>query len=247
LRERQLLWDGCVNVRDLGGLPLEDGGETSFGSVVRADSIRQLSDDGWASLVDYGIRRVVDLRFHVELAADPPRELPIDVVHIPLLPDPGDELWTEVDALGARIADPVERTRQVYVRFLEHGRAQFGRAASAVAATDGGAVVHCMGGKDRTGLVCALLLRLAGVGAEAIADDYGLSERNLAAGAERWIAAAGTDEEREWRRRVSVGPAEAMGGVLAAIEERYGGADGYLRAAGVDDEALAALRARLRE
>ena len=48
-------WDGCVNVRDLGGLPLEGGGETAFGVVVRADSIRSLSDEGWQALVDYGV------------------------------------------------------------------------------------------------------------------------------------------------------------------------------------------------
>src|SRR5205823_5974074 len=114
-------------------------------------------------------------------------------------------------------------------------------------AADGAVVVHCMGGKDRTGLVCALLLRLAGVAADAIADDYALSERNLAAGAGRWIAEASTDTDRDWRRRVSAGPAEAMAGVLAALDERYGGAEHYLRAAGVEDGAIAALRSRLRE
>jgi protein-tyrosine phosphatase len=235
-------------VRDLGGLPLEDGGETRFGSVVRADSVRQLSDAGWTALVDYGVRTVVDLRWDVERAVDPPRELPIDVVHIPLLPDPGHAMWTEVEALGAALADPVERTREVYLAFLEHARPRFGEAAAAVArASDGAVVVHCMGGKDRTGLVCALALRVAGVGEAAIADDYGLSERNLAAGVERWVSEASTDEERDWRRRVSSGPTEAMAEVLAALDERYGGAEGYLGAAGVDDDARAALRARLRD
>ena len=83
LQPRDLVWDGCLNVRELGGLPTGDGGETRFGAVVRADSVRQLSDDGWQALVDHGIRTVVDLRGHDERAEDPPAELPVEVVHVP--------------------------------------------------------------------------------------------------------------------------------------------------------------------
>ena len=82
--ERILRWDGCVNVRDLGGLPLEGGGETAFGVVVRADSIRSLTDDGWQALVDYGVRMAVDLRSDFDAANDPPGDLPIEVVRIPV-------------------------------------------------------------------------------------------------------------------------------------------------------------------
>ena len=71
-RSRDLVWDGLLNVRDLGGHPTEDGGETKFDSVVRADSVRQLSEDGWRALVDYGMKTVVDLRTNEELEADPP-------------------------------------------------------------------------------------------------------------------------------------------------------------------------------
>jgi hypothetical protein len=55
-RERVLAWDGCINVRDLGGLPTEDGRETRFGIVVRADAIRGLTDKGLKALADYGVR-----------------------------------------------------------------------------------------------------------------------------------------------------------------------------------------------
>ncbi|HEY6017128.1 MAG TPA: tyrosine-protein phosphatase, partial [Gaiellaceae bacterium] len=82
---RVLAWDGCVNVRDLGGLPLEDGGETAYRVVVRSDSVRTLTDAGWEALAAYGVERVVDLRFEEELAEDPPRELDVEVVHVPLL------------------------------------------------------------------------------------------------------------------------------------------------------------------
>ncbi len=63
MRTRELVWDGCVNVRDLGGLPTEDGRVTRFGAVVRADNVRRLSDAGWEALAGYGIRRIIDLRW----------------------------------------------------------------------------------------------------------------------------------------------------------------------------------------
>src|SRR5919204_1655163 len=82
-RSRDLVWEGLLNVRDLGGHSTEDGGETRFGSVVRADSVRRLSNDGWAALVDYGVKTIVDLRANEELEADPPAELPVEVLHVP--------------------------------------------------------------------------------------------------------------------------------------------------------------------
>ena len=47
---RDLVWEGCLNVRDLGGLPTEDGGETRFGRVVRSDNVKKLSEAGWQAL-----------------------------------------------------------------------------------------------------------------------------------------------------------------------------------------------------
>jgi protein-tyrosine phosphatase len=247
VRERRLVWDGCVNIRDLGGLPLEGGGETQFGAIVRADCIRRLSESGWRALADYGIVTVVDLRFQAELDTDPPRELDLDVAHVPVLPEPGTDFWNRIEAISAAEPNPVARTRATYIEFLESRRPQFGAALETIARADGGAVlVHCMGGKDRTGLVCALLLRISGVPADEIAQDYGESERNLGEATARWVANAATEEEREWRLRVSAGPPEAMLEVLAELDKRYGGAQEYLRAAGVGDASLERLRTRLR-
>jgi protein tyrosine/serine phosphatase len=246
LPDRTLTWDGCVNVRDLGGHSTEDGRETRFGAVVRADSIRQLSDEGWTALADYGVSRIVDLRFHSDLEADPPRDLPAEVVHIPLLPEIDDPEWVEIDAIGDSAPSPLAATRDVYLEFLERRRPQFGEAVAAVAdAPEGAVVVHCMGGKDRTGLVVALLLRLAGVGPEAIADDYALSERNLAGVTRDWVDSAEDEEERARRLRISRTPREAMSEVLAELERRYGSVRAYLEAAGVDADRLESVAARL--
>jgi protein-tyrosine phosphatase len=181
-RDRILVWDGCLNIRDLGGLPTRAGGATRFGAIVRADSIRQLSDAGWEALVGYGVRRIVDLRFDSELAADPPREMPVEVVHASVLPDADSNHWVEIDALGDAAPDAPTATKDVYLEFLERFGASFARAITAVAdAPEGGVLIHCMAGRDRTGLLTALLLRLAEVPIPEVAADYALSAERASA------------------------------------------------------------------
>ncbi len=245
---KTLLWDGCLNVRDLGGHPTEDGGETRLGAVVRADSVRELSDDGWKSLVDYGVRTIVDLRLDSELAADPPRRIPVAVVHVPVLPELGTPFWDEIDATTLSIEDPVEERARVYLAFLESHGANFGRAVSEVArAADGTVLVHCLGGKDRTGIVAALLLRLAGVSIEEVATDYGLSEEALREDLAAWVAEAETETERTKRQRIGAAPAAAMSTVLTELEARHESVRTYLTQVGVGEADLDRARARLRD
>jgi protein tyrosine/serine phosphatase len=234
---RELVWDGCLNVRDLGGHRASDGRETRFSAVVRADSVRRLTDEGWEALLDYGIRTIVDLRFHEELEADPPRDLPVELVHVPVFPAPGDPLWRRIDRMEKGAG---------YLLLLEKGRSQFAEAVAAVGdAEEGGVVVHCMVGKDRTGLVAGLLLRLVGVPIDAIAQDYALSEQRLAPLIERWLADCDTEEERVHRLHVSGSPPEAMEAALRGIEASYGSVEEYLRSGGAPERALARVRDRL--
>jgi protein tyrosine/serine phosphatase len=245
-RSRELAWDGLLNVRDLGGHETDDGGETRYGEVVRADSLHQLTEEGWQSVVDYGVRTVIDLRMDEEREGDPPPGAPVDLLHISLFDD-DKEVFREVDAAAEAAPDVAAATREVYLLFLEHFKANVATAIRAVAnAPEGGVVVHCMGGKDRTGLVTALLLALAGVDDEQIADDYALSEERLRPRHELWFAEAETEAERERLRRIAQTPAASIAGVLAELERRYGSVEGYLRDAGVSDEHLALARARLR-
>jgi protein tyrosine/serine phosphatase len=250
LQPRDLVWDGCLNVRELGGLATRDGGETRPGAVVRADSVRQLSDAGWAALVEHGIRTVVDLRGHDERADDPPAELPVEVVHVPFF-EATDEEWhaiaAELDAAARAAPDAAMATRDVYLIFLERFKRNVGAAVRAVAhAPEGGVVIHCVGGKDRTGLLSAFLLHLAGVADDEIASDYALSEERLRPRHEAWFAAAESDEELERLQRIAQTPAASMSGVFSELEQRYGGVEAYLREAGVTDEELELVRARLR-
>lgn len=246
--DRFLTWDGCVNVRDLGGHATADGRTTRFGAVVRADSVRALSDAGWDALLAYGVSRIVDLRVHSELALDPPRELDVEVVHVPVMHEVDDQEWVEINAIGDAQPDAAGATRAVYLEFLERRHPQFAQAFAAVAdAPEGTVVVHCHGGKDRTGLVVALLLRLVGVDIEAIAADYALSGHNLRERTAAWVAEAEDEFEQERRRRIGEAPAEAMVGVLEELERRYGSVRAYLAAAGVDPATIDKVPARLLE
>jgi protein-tyrosine phosphatase len=247
LRSRDLTWDGLLNVRDLGGHRTEDGGETRYGAVVRADSLHQLTEDGWQSVVDYGIRTVIDLRMDEEREGDPPAGAPIDLLHISLFDD-DKKVFEEVEAAAQAAPDVETSTKEVYLLFLEHFKVNVAAGIRAVAnAPEGGVVVHCMGGKDRTGLVTALLLQLAGVDDEQIAADYALSEERLRPRHELWFAEAETEAERERLRRIAQTPASSIAGVLAELRRRYGSVEGYLRAAGLGDGDLLLARARLRD
>jgi protein tyrosine/serine phosphatase len=249
LHPRELAWDGCLNVRDLGGHRTADGRETRYGAIVRADSVRQLNDAGWRALVDYGIRTLIDLRADQEREEDPPGDVPVEVLHVPFM-EADEQEWKkiegEIEAAVAAAFDPAAATREVYLIFLEHFHERAADGVRAVArAPEGGVVIHCMGGKDRTGLLTAFLLHLAGVDNEEIAADYALSEERLRPRHDEWLAKAETDAERERILRITRTPAAAMAGVLDELERRYGGVEEYLRAGGVTDEELALARARL--
>jgi len=214
---------------------------------VRSDNIRLLSDDGWRALVDYGVRRIVDLRFPEELAEDESRDVPVEVVHVSLLGERRSEEWlAEEIAAMDRATEAAGYLVWSYTGSLDRYRDRFATAVGAVAgAPDGAVLVHCMGGKDRTGLVTALLLRVAGVPVEAVAADYALTEAALAPVVEEWIDAAADEADR--RRRILLRPAPpgAMTAVLRELEERYGGVRAYLSGGGLGEEALRSLEERL--
>jgi protein tyrosine/serine phosphatase len=250
-RSRDLVWDGCLNVRDLGGFRTDEGEETRFGSIVRADSVRQLSDDGWAALVDYGVTTIIDLRNDDERQEDPPYDVPVEVLHVPFM-EASEAEWKEIeerlDAVVSAEPDVAVATRDVYLIFLERFKGNAAAGIRSVAdAPEGAVLIHCMGGKDRTGLLSAFLLHIAGVDADQIADDYALSEMRLRPRHEEWFATAESDEELERLQRISQTPAASMIGVFEELERRHGSVEGYLRDAGLTDDELDRARARLRD
>jgi hypothetical protein len=231
---RHLTWDGCLNVRDLGGLPAADGRVTRWGALVRSDSPAGLTPAGWAALRAHGIRTIVDLRNDDERAADPAATpggpAGITVVHVPL-DDLGDT------AFWRRIwKDGLDGTPLYYRPFLERKPERCAAAVAAVAdARPGGVLVHCTIGRDRAGLVALLLLALAGVAPADIADDWALSNSRL----------------EPLRAEVGPGPAEALARrgltarqvVVATLEAVD--VEAVLRAGGLSERRLRVVRDRL--
>lgn len=243
---RTLSWAGCHNIRDLGGLPLAGGGETRFGAVVRADSLSQLTSAGWSDAVDYGVSRIVDLRFAEERAQDDGDVAPVEVVHVSLFGerDPvKDQQWDD----STRAADDLTHVfAALYVETIDECSTQVVRAVNAIAAGNGGCVaVHCFAGKDRTGIISALLLSVAGVEDEVIVRDFAASDEGVLRLCAGWLASADDDAERAYRTRVLTAPAAAMATTLDHVSAKWGGAESYLLAHGVEEQSVADLRRKL--
>jgi protein-tyrosine phosphatase len=165
--DRDLHWDGCVNARDLGGLPTRDGGITRRGVLIRSETVDRLSPDGWGALRDHGVRTVIDLREDDE-RGEPGRG--VETIHIPL-----DRIAEHPDFWEDWMHGPQFGTPLYYGPFVERFPERLEQVLDAVEqAPPGGVLFHCVGGRDRTGLVAIALLAAAGVTAEAIADDYAL-------------------------------------------------------------------------
>lgn len=234
--DRHLDWDGCFNVRDLGGLPTSDGRTTRRGAVVRADTLEELTADGWAALVGHGVRTVIDLRNDDELGEDvAPRPAEVTTVRIPLDVSDDREFW-DVWQSGPQFGTPL-----YYRPHLERFPQRSAAVVAAVAqAQPGGVAFHCAGGRDRSGQVAMLLLALAGVPAEVIAADYAVSFERLPA---RYVARGEEDQgpllESYLRERGT--SAEAV------IVELLDGLDveAHLVGAGLTAGDVAALRGRL--
>jgi protein-tyrosine phosphatase len=168
-------------------------------------------------------------------------------VHVPFVEDVSSAEQIAVAERWLAAPNDTSAVRERYMEMLEAYGANVAAAVAAVgSAPEGGVLVHCLGGKDRTGIVAALLLRLAGVGIADIAADYGLSAEYLRPMLDGWIARAGDDGEREFRRRLSASPPEAMTQVLEELEQAHGNVREYLLAGGASEADLARARARLR-
>jgi protein-tyrosine phosphatase len=239
---RLLEWEGCLNARDLGGYATEDGRETRWGTVVRSDCPAALTEAGRAALAGYGVRAIVDLRLPAELADDPNP-----------FAEPGDHgiAYTNVSFIDPAAAPPdaVSTLAEDYLQMLDRYRQGVAETLAAIARApdDGAVLVHCAAGKDRTGLISALLLGLVDVPAETIAADYAMTAELLRPRERQWLE--GLDPEERAQREAMLAryapTAEVMLAVLEGLGERHGGVEPYLRSTGLGQDDLDRLRERL--
>jgi protein-tyrosine phosphatase len=226
-------WPGMYNVRDLGGLPLGEG-RVRQGALIRSESLTRLGEGGVEALKEAGVSRVIDLRRQGESPEPHPYADDQDVyVNLPV-EDPAD------------IKDSSGPMVDLYVDMVDARPELFAAAVGAIAdAPPGAVVVHCAGGKDRTGLVTAMALTVAGAEPEVVAADYALTEQRLAPLMQGWLEQVEDESTREQLREYQATPAGNMLTVLDHLERRHGTVEAYLRGGGLTDEQVRRLRDRL--
>jgi protein-tyrosine phosphatase len=211
--ERRLTWDGCFNVRDLGGLPTGAGAQTRWGEVIRSDTRERLTPAGWAAARRYGVTTVVDLRGASELDLSRPVPVGMVLVSAPVLDMRDDEFWNDGRWRGAG------QTARFFLAALERWPERFAAAVTAVArARPGGVLIHCQAGRDRTGVVAAAILALVGVERESIVSDYALSADRLQPLYNGWFSEAADQETRDRITRANRSDPEEIRNVLASID-----------------------------
>jgi protein-tyrosine phosphatase len=223
MKKRVLAWDGCSNVRDLGGLRACDGHMTRWKEIIRSDSPARLTEAGWSALYAYGIRTIITLRT-VGMAEDElnfmSRYSNIAAVQAAI------EDITDKEFVQQRVASNLWGTPLYYQDALRRWPERHAAVISAIGrAGPGGVLFHCIRGVDRTGIIALLLLALAGVTPEDIIADYALSPDPYR-------------EELLAKEHSSV--REAILSALAGLD-----IDSYLNMGGVSQEDLAAVRKRL--
>jgi protein-tyrosine phosphatase len=249
---RVLDWDGCINVRDLGGLRTRDGRAVRWGALVRSDLLCRLSEVGRRAPVEHGIRTVIDVRFPDEVASDwdsyPFRDQNADSPDGPRYMNLPFNIQPTADLPAARaLFHAADSRADINKLDVDFNRLGIACIVGAIAdAQPGGVLVHCHGGKDRTGMVVGLVLSLLGVPDDDIADDYALSGANLEPLIIEWLDHMSSDPvERDRLRRLATPSRQAMLETLAHVAAEHGSAESYLRAGGLGEAQIERLRSRL--
>ncbi|CAM2943348.1 tyrosine-protein phosphatase [Saccharomonospora xinjiangensis] len=253
-----MLWldlEGAVNVRDVGGIPTDDGEKIARGRLLRSDNLQNLSPTDVNFLVEHvRLSTVVDLRSPAEVTSEGPAPLTrIDrVLHVnhSLLPEHG--FAATAEALLVRRKREKERypgdpSCAHYLGYVEHRPDSIVAALRAVNRSAGAALVHCAAGKDRTGVVVAFALTVAGARREDIIRDYAATGERLDRILDRLRSsptyAGSIDSVPEDHHRPR---AETMEAFLEQVDKRHGGVLNVLGSNGFTDDEFDALHRKLR-
>jgi protein-tyrosine phosphatase len=238
--ERSIDFRLVFNVRDLGGLPTVDGRAVRRGQVYRADGVNRLRDDDLEVARDLGLRTVIDLRTAGEIGRSgrfPVEQYPVAWHSLPMIR----RMWSDDDLVATTGAGDFLRDR--YVEMLTDGADSLAAIVDLVAEGQP-ALFHCAAGKDRTGVVAAVLLGLVGVERDEIVADYHATAGAMGAFVD-WLTLehpeaidAMTSQPPEYLEA----PPEAMAGFLDVVDERYGSMDALAAHLGIPDTTVTRLR-----
>jgi len=240
---RRIELTGTFNVRDIGGYPTDDGRSTKWKTVLRGDALHKVDDEGRATLAGLGLRTSLDLREIEERTASPDRlHEEVQLVTLPLFSyaAPG----TMVSEGGELDRASMTSLSEVYLHLVRERGHVLAMALGALAEPDAlPAIIHCTAGKDRTGVVVALLLSVLGVSDDIVAADFAATslflDEDFRRGVAEQTAAAGLDEKR-LTAMLACEP-ELILAVLHEIRTSHGDVRSYLLAHGLSADALERL------
>ena len=246
--DRHVPLEGAQNFRDAGGYATTSGASVRWRTLFRTGSLADVTPADIATLHDLGVELAFDLRTQAErdkLGVAPLAEHGVSVRHLPLIKEIGPSHYP----VKAPVRDWTPEDYAVqYTWLLEQGRGAIGTVLRALAEERPAATAYyCTAGRDRAGLVTAVILRTLGVSDETIAEDYALTDRYLGiseAQSERIAKTFGT--ESAGRRKFTT-PAANMELALRSMDERWPSIEAYLDECEVSTEARRSLREHLIE
>lgn len=263
MNHRAMRWlelEGAANVRDVGGLPTDDGGRIARRRLLRSDNLQDLTATDIKLLVEeFDLTTVVDLRSTHEVEAEGPGPLrtvgAVRHAHHSVLPEAGHATDAGADAMfgyrrkRALARFPEDPVCALYLGYLEDRPDGVVGALRSVTTAQGAALVHCAAGKDRTGVVVALALSVAGARRDAVIADYAASGNRISEILARLRASPTYAPDLATRPNDAdhTPRAETMARFLEQVDVRYGGVHSWLSGHGFDQAEADLLRAKLLE
>lgn len=234
--QRHLPLEGSYNIRDIGGYLTVDGYQTGWKTILRSDSLHRLTPASQQALIDYGIKTIIDLRYASEVQNKAnvfAESKQIKYLNVPLF---GNELLEQLKVLKSQAEN--------YYVWLDSCQAQFRKILETIIESlPSPILIHCTGGKDRTGLTIALLLSVANVPVNTIVEDFVLSGDYLAP-----MFAPLLPKARELGYAYMFEcRGETLLDTFKYLDKKYGGVIGYLHTIGLRDEQIDYLRSLLVE
>jgi len=237
---------GTYNVRDLGGYRTTTGSQTKGHMMLRSGNLDKIPISSQKQLIDYGIRTVIDIRDEWEAENYPNVFVDSSQINYLNLPLIGDRLSNDVRWRSE--TENYVHLHELYIHYLEHCQIQIANIFTAIVQSKIATLFHCHAGKDRTGLMTALLLSAVGVANHDIAMDYSLSSQQIPHLIHEWRQYAikhGQDME-QFDRKVASKP-ETMLEMLNFIQNQYDNTVTYLHSCGISNTIVEQIQERFLE
>jgi len=230
--------DGCLNFRDLGGYPTQDGRRVRWRRLFRSDALHHMTPRDLQRVRDeLRIRTVIDLRSSAERSGEPRTPLcapPVREYHVPLF---------DRERSGSAPALPLD---EIYFVLLQVAREPIARVVRLLAESREPALFHCAAGKDRTGLVAAVVLGALGVRDEHVIEDYAATRRSLEQIVERLRESSSYDYVfTELPPETLHAEPQTMARLLGRVARDHGSMRGYLLGSGLQEAELTRLEIAL--